>query len=114
MMKYNFDRVFKARGIDRPFTYLKNAGFTDNMAVKINRNRVDKLSLIHMEQLCMMLRCTPNDFIVWESDRGGQVEESHPIFQLKRNEDQVEITQMLNGIPLGKLAEIKKLIQEQV
>lgn len=114
MLNYNFDRVFKARGIDRPFSYLKKAGFSDNMAVKINRNKVVRLTLKHMELLCTLLRCTPNDFMVWEPEKGEQVSKDHPLHQIKRDEDQVAITQMLNSIPLGKLSDIKKLIQEQV
>lgn len=114
MLNYNFDRVFKARGIDRPFSYLKKLGFTDNMAVKINRNRVVQLHVKHMEQLCLLLGCTPNDLMMWEPENGGQVPENHPLQQIRRNDEQVEITQMLNGIPLGKLTDIKKMIREQI
>jgi DNA-binding Xre family transcriptional regulator len=114
MMNYNFDRVFKARGIDRPYSFLRKSGFSGNLAVKINRNKVVRLRLNHLERLCMLLRCTPNDFMIWEPDKGEQVSKDHPLNKLKRNEDQVAITQMLNSIPLDKLGNIKKLIEEQV
>lgn len=114
MLKYNFDRVFKARGIDRPFSYLKKAGFKVNMAVNINQSKVTKLHVKHLEQLCLLLRCTPNDFMAWEPENREQVPENHPLYQIKRNEDQVEITKMLNGIPLEKLGDIKKLIREEL
>lgn len=114
MLNYNFDRVFKARGIDRPFRYLKKLGFTDNMAVKINRNRVVRIHVKDMELLCLSLRCTPNDFMAWEPENGEQVADNHPLYQIKRNEDQVEITKMLNSIPVDKLGDIKKLIREEV
>lgn len=114
MLKYSFDRVFKARGIDRPFSYLKRVGFSDNMAVNINRNKVARLHVKDMEQLCLLLHCTPNDFMVWEPENGEKVEDNHPLHKIRRNEDQVAITQMLNSVPLNKLAGIKKLIEEQV
>jgi DNA-binding Xre family transcriptional regulator len=114
MMSYNFDRVFKARGIDRPFSHLKKAGFSENFAVKVNQNKVVRMDLKDIEQLCLLLRCTPNDFMVWVPDKGIQVEADHPIQEIKRNDEQVEITKMLSSIPLGKLPGIKKLIQEQV
>ncbi len=114
MLKYNFDRVFKARGIDRPFSYLKNAGFTVNMAVNINQSKVARLHVKHLEQLCLLLRCTPNDFMAWEPENRDQVPEDHPLYQIKRNEDQVEITKMLNSIPLDKLGAIKKMIRDEV
>ena len=114
MLRYNFDRVFKARGIDRPFSYLRKAGFTDNMAVNINRSKVTKLDVKFMEQLCLLLRCTPNDLMSWEPENSEQVPKDHPLYRIKRNEDQVEITKMINGIPLDKLGAIKKLIREEV
>lgn len=114
MLKYNFDRVFKARGINRPFSYLKNAGFTVNMAVNINRSKVARLHVKHLEQLCLLLRCTPNDFMAWEPENEEQAPKNHPLYQIKRNEDQVEITKMLNSIPLDKLGAIKKLIREEL
>lgn len=114
MLRYNFDRVFKARGIDRPFSYLRKAGFKDNMAVNINRSKVTKLDVKFMEQLCLLLRCTPNDLMSWEPENKEQVPENHPLYRIKRNEDQVEISKMLNSIPLDKLGAIKKLIREEV
>ncbi len=113
-MNYDFKRVFQARGIDRPFSFLKKVGFSDNFAVKVNQNKVVRLDLKHMEQLCLQLRCTPNDFMVWVPENGQKVDAEHPLQEIKRNDEQVEITQMLSKIPLGKLASIKKLIREQV
>lgn len=114
MMSYDFKRVIKARGIDYPFSFLKKCGFSDNFAVKVNQNKVIRLDLKHMEQLCLQLRCTPNDFMVWVPENGQKVEADHPLQEIRRNDEQVEITRMLSSIPLGKLAGIKKLIQEQV
>jgi DNA-binding Xre family transcriptional regulator len=114
MLKFSFNRVFNARGIKHPFTYLKKAGFKPNMAVNINRNKLTRLDLKSIEHLCLLLRCTPNDFVSWEPDSDGQAEKSHPLYKLRRTTDQVEINQMLSNIPLEKLPDIKKMIREQL
>jgi hypothetical protein len=40
MLISNFKRILKARGIERPYTYLKNNGFSSSFASKVNGNTV--------------------------------------------------------------------------
>jgi hypothetical protein len=40
MLISNFKRILKSRGIERPYTYLKNNGFSSSFASKVNGNRV--------------------------------------------------------------------------
>ena len=114
MLKYNFDRIFKARGIERPFTYLRKAGFSDNFATKVKNNKVNRLNLEPMERLCILLRCTPNDLMEWVPDNKQTIDKSHPINIIKKSEKVVDITRTLNSVPLGKLEEIEKLINEKL
>jgi DNA-binding Xre family transcriptional regulator len=114
MIQYNFDRVFRARGIERPFTYLKQAGFSDNFATKVKNNRVLRLNLKEMEKLCLILRCTPNDFCEWTKDKDTQVDSDHPINSIKRSDKVVDIIRALNSIPLGQLDEIENIINEKI
>ena len=114
MLTYNFDRIFKARGIERPFTYLRKAGFSDNFATKIKNNRVKRLNLELIERLCLELHCTPNDLMEWTPDKNQNVNKEHPINNIKKSEKVVDITKTLNSIPLGKLEEIENLISEKL
>lgn len=114
MIKYDFDRILKARGIERPFTYLRNAGFNDHMATRIKNNRVIRLELKHLERLCLLLRCTPNDLLVWTSEKGDQIDKQHPMNEIRKSEHEIDFIQTINSIPIGKLEEIDKLIKEEV
>lgn len=114
MLIYNFDRIFKARGIIRPFSYLKNAGFSDNFATKVKNNKVARLNLREIERLCVLLRCTPNDFYVWTPDKNTQVDSEHPLNKIKRSDKVVDLTRMLNSIPLEQLDEVELLIKEKI
>lgn len=112
MLKYNFDRVFISKGIIKPFTFLKQAGFSDNFATKIKNNRVNVLSLDLMERLCVKIACTPNDFLDWSPDQGQNLEQSHPLFELKRRNDKInDLSKSLNSLSLAKLEEIERLIK---
>ena len=113
MLKYNFDIVFKAKGIARPFTFLKQAGFSDNFATKIKNNRVNKISLDLLERLCVKIACTPNDFLEWSPDNKNNLEQTHPLYQLKRRNDKIsDLSKSLNSLTLDKLEKIERLINE--
>lgn len=114
MIKYNFDRIFKARGIERAFTYLRNAGFSDGFASKIKNNKVVRLDLKSMERLCVLLRCTPDDFLEWTPNKEDNVDQEHPLKKIRRSDHVIDFTRMLNSVPLGKLGKIEKLIQEEI
>ncbi len=114
MIKYNFDRIFKARGVNKPFTYLTQAGFSDNFATRVKNNRIKRLELKELERLCLLLRCTPNELFEWTPNEENQNDENHPLQAIKKSEKVFDLTKMLNSVPLGELDEIEELINERI
>ena len=114
MLYYRFDRIFKARGIDQPFTYMINAGFSVAMASKIKNNHVVQLKMHHLERFCLLLKCTPNDLLEWVPDKNAAYDDNHPLKALKRSEIEVDMVKTINSIPLNKLEQIEKLIREEL
>ena len=114
MIQYNFDRIFKARGIERPFTYLVKAGFSDNFATKVKNNKIRRIGLKELEKLCILLRCTPNDFYEWTPDVNDKTDKDHPISIIRKSDKVVDLTKTLNSVPLGELDEIEELIKERI
>ena len=114
MIIYRFDRLFRARGIDRPFTFLQQAGFSMNFASKIKNNRVSRLNMKEMEKLCLLLRCTPNDMMVWIPDKNVPHDADVPLASLRLPEIEIDMVKAINAIPLAKLERIEKLIQEEL
>ena len=112
MLIYNFDKVFKARSIERPFTFLLQAGFSNSFATKVKNNRVKRLSLDFLERLCFSLNCTPNDFTDWIPDKDQKVDKSHALYELKRTDKILDLTRTLNLMPLSKLEQIERLLEE--
>jgi DNA-binding Xre family transcriptional regulator len=114
MIIYNFDRIFKARGIDKPFTYLTKAGFSDNFATKIKNNRIKRIGLKELEKLCILLHCTPNDFYEWIPDANSQADKDHPLQVIRQSDKVFDLTKTLNSVPLGELDKIEELIIERL
>lgn len=111
---YNFTRVFKARGIDKPFTYLRKAGFSDSFATKINKNNIVRLDPKFIEKLCILLKCTPNDLFEWYPDEESNLDADHPLNKIKHSDKVVDITATLNSVPLEQLDEIEQLIKDKI
>lgn len=114
MIRFNFSRIFKARGIDRPFTYLRQSGFSESFASKVKNNKMRRIDLQTIERLCVSLRCTPNDFMEWTPDSKNDIDYSHPLNAIRKSDTEVNITKTLSSIPLGKLNEIEELINEHL
>jgi DNA-binding Xre family transcriptional regulator len=114
MINYNFDRIFKARGVDKPFTYLTNAGFSDNYATKIKNNKIRRIGLKELEKLCILLRCTPNDFYEWIPENEEQVDKVHPLNVIRKSDKVFDLTKTLNSVPLGELDELEELINQTI
>jgi DNA-binding Xre family transcriptional regulator len=114
MLYYNFTRVFKARGVERPYSLLTHAGLGSDLATRMKNNRVRILRMETLEKVCLLLHCTPNDVMEWIPEKDN-VDKDQPLNQLLKTQNKViDITQSLNSLPLGKLEEISKYIDDQV
>jgi DNA-binding Xre family transcriptional regulator len=114
MLAFNFSRIFKARGIDRPFSYLVKAGYSGNFATRIVNNRIKRLELTVIEKLCVLLKCTPNDMLEWIPESNDKINNNHPLISIKRSDKVVQLTQILNSVPLDKLSEIESVIKKEI
>lgn len=112
MLKYNFGNVFTAKGIEKPFKFLCEAGFSASFATKLKNNRLNRIELGILEKLCISMGCTPNDFLEWTPDKGQVLDKSHPIHELNKAEKILDISRTLHSLPLSKLEDIEKLINE--
>jgi DNA-binding Xre family transcriptional regulator len=114
MLKFNFTRVFKAKGIDKPYTYLVKAGYSASFATRVVNNKVRQLNLENVEKLCAMLQCTPNDLMEWIPGKNFSTEQSHPLSSLQRISNDSQINRILYNIPVDRLSEIEQLILKEV
>ena len=114
MLTFNFSRIFKARGIDKPFSYLVKVGYSDNFATRIVNNRIKRLDLTDLEKLCELLQCTPNDLLEWIPESKDKINNNHPLISIKRSDKVIQLTQILNSVPLDKLSEIESVIKKEI
>ena len=114
MLTFNFNRIIQARVIEKPTLYLTKNGFSSNTATKIVNNRYSKINLAQIEKLCLLLHCTPNDFIQWTPNQDDTNYENQPLMSLLKTDKAFQISKVINSIPLAKLPEIEKLINDKL
>ena len=114
MLSYNFTLIFEARGINRPFSYLVNLGYSANFATRVANNRVERLNLSQLEKLCVQLHCTPNDLMALNPDSKEPDIDNHPLVPLHRTQSTTHLNHMLNAIPLDRLSEIEEMVQKEL
>lgn len=114
MIKFNFGRIFNARGISKPYSFLLKAGFSNGFAYKVSNDRVKNIRNKELEKLCLLLVCTPEDFMEWEPDKGVNVDKDHPLYELQKTDDIFDITKSLRSVPMDRLEEIYEHIQKML
>lgn len=109
MLSINLAPIFKIRGIEKPFTFLVKNGFTHHAAhLLINgKNRVFRLD--HIELLCNLLICEPNDLLTYTPDQNKNLPTNHPLTKLKHDHAHT-IKETLATMPLSELKNITNTI----
>ncbi len=111
MLSYNLASIFKARGIDRPSTFLVKAGLSPSTAHAILNNNTRSFRLDHIELLCRVLVCEPNDLLVFTPDKDKPLPPEHPLNILRETETQNALKETLFTLSFKQLKEITKQIR---
>ncbi len=112
MLSLNLQRIFKARGIEHPYRFLVKGGFVPFTAHKYKNNKVEQIRLDHIEQLCILLNCTPNEIFEWIPNDLLDDRMDHPLQSIRRREKKIDINKMLSKLSIQKLEEVERMIAQ--
>jgi len=115
MLNLNLKPIFEARGIERPYTYLVKAGISRATAHNILSSKTRVFRLDHIELLCRVLNCEPNDLLAYTPDAQTILPETHPLNNLRKvTASQTNLKDSLANIPYKELKELtKQLVANQ-
>lgn len=112
MLALNLKPVFKARSIERPYTFLVKAGFPAHTATLLLNGKRATFRLAHIERLCEILNCTPNELLVWTPKKDVKLADSHPLTRLRKQNIDNNWQDTLKTMPLDQLNEIAAIISK--
>lgn len=110
MLTFNLTPIFKARGIDKPFSFLVKNGFTNFTATNILNNNTRSFRLDHIEMLCNILVCEPNDLLLFTPDKNKQYAPNNPLLKLTGDDSNSNWPATLATMPFKELKEVTKNI----
>jgi len=114
MLTLNLNPIFKARGIERPYTFLVKAGLTPHTANVLLNSKTKVFRLDHIEKLCVILRCEPNDLLVWNPSKNEIIADDHPLTKLKQGESpSIDLRKTLLNMPYDKLKSLSSKLTEE-
>ncbi len=114
MLSFNLAPVFKARSISNPYTFLVKAGIARHTAHRILSNQVRVFRLDHIELLCRLLVCEPNDILVYTPSANQPLPEDHPLQSLRPSAPAPNVKETLSTIPFKQLQQLASQIEGSV
>lgn len=108
MLSLNLDPIFKARGITKPYSFLVKNGFTNFTASNLLNYGTRSFRLDHIEMLCNMLVCEPNDLLLFTPDKGKQYAPNNPLLKLAGDDSNNDWSDTLANMPFKELKEATK------
>lgn len=111
MLHFNIAEIMKDREISNPNRFLCQSGFTPHTASRLLNNKTKSISHCHLEKLCLLLRCTPNDLYVWQHPAHTGKDENQPVQFLTSVAPRPPVIHKFKHLSLYKFRE-KKLALE--
>jgi DNA-binding Xre family transcriptional regulator len=111
MLKINVRKVMEARGIFTPYKFMVKNGFTPTTATKISNGDVEYLRLEYIERLCTLLNCLPNDLFDWTPNDKKEDTPEHPLYSIRKNEKNLNLPEILKGLPMEKLRQVEEMLK---
>ena len=115
MLSLNLRPIFSIRGIEKPYSFLVKNGFTSHAANTLLNSKTRVFRLDHIELLCEVLLCEPNDLLLWEPDSGKTIAPNNPLNKLIDNaESKTDLKNSLFNLPYQQLKEISNNLTKEI
>ena len=110
MLIFNIIRVMQMRNIDKPHAFLTQNGFSRQTASTLINDGLVQVKVKHLERLCAILNCAPNDLFEWRADKNSLVAENHALRSLTREKNKPSISEIISEMPLEKMERIGEML----
>ena len=112
MLVFNLKAVMQARQIERPYSFLVKAGISPHSANDLLHSQTRSFRLDHIERLCEILHCEPNDLIAFNPDNVQKLQENHSLNKFIPKEETFDWQETIRTMPITELKEIGRIIKE--
>lgn len=112
MLVFNLKSVMQARQIERPHSFLVKAGISPHSANDLLHSQTRTFRLDHIEKLCEILHCEPNDLVAFIPDPNQKSQENHALNKFIQQEETFDWQQTIKTMPITQLKELGKWLNQ--
>ncbi|WP_162126902.1 helix-turn-helix domain-containing protein [Flavobacterium phycosphaerae] len=112
MLIFNIKNLLKTRQVEKPHAFLVKAGLSSHSAHNILNAHSRVYRLDHIEKLCEILHCEPNDLLTYVPDSNKILADNHPLHKLTPKNEEFDWQHTLKTLPLEELKEVAKFISQ--
>lgn len=109
MIYLDIKRVMKVRGIENHYKKLVDLGISPAKVKNLLGKSAIRITFDHLEKICLLLNCTPNDLLVWRPNDAQANPEAQALIKLKRDESE-DLSKIMKSLPIEKFDEIIGII----
>ncbi len=110
MLSLNLTPIFKMRGIEKPYTFLVKAGLSPHSATSILNYNTRVFRLDHIELLCQVLNCEPNDLLAWTPEKDKIYPDNYPLTKLKFHPEETSWIDTLSKLNYKELKAVTQTL----
>jgi DNA-binding Xre family transcriptional regulator len=111
MLIPDLQSVFRARGVNYPFAFLRKAGISYHSATALLNRNNRAIRYDHLTIICRVLNCTPNDLFVYIPSANDSLPPDHQLNTLKKDNTLPDFAETIRQIPLSQLQQIANIIK---
>ncbi len=112
MLQLDIAGIMNEREISNHNAFLCQNGFSPFIASRLLNNKTKSISFKHLQKLCLLLHCTPNDLYVWNASNNMNNNTNQPLYSLVPIIKKPFMASKLQHLPIEQLRKIKKEIDE--
>ena len=104
MIILDIARLCKERGIKHKTATLMKAGISQGVIYKYLKGKIKNVPIDHIEKLCLLFRCQPNDLFTWVPDDKLSDYPENPM-QAIRQKPSFNLEEKLKNMTLDEIKE---------
>ncbi|MBI1767430.1 MAG: helix-turn-helix transcriptional regulator [Bacteroidetes bacterium] len=111
MLTFDLARLMESKEIQNPLQFLMKSGLTRHTASRLLHQNVASINYRNLEQLCLILNCTPNDLFSWTPDSKKNTDKT-ALQKLAGRTRKGSILGKLKTLPEDKLDQLRQLVDK--
>jgi DNA-binding Xre family transcriptional regulator len=111
MLQLNISNMLRNKGIDKPYTWLRQQKISHRIAYKLVSGEQKMMSIRLMSRICEAAWCTPAELFVYEAGTSTVLPEGHPLSALAPAQP-MHFAERLRRLSPEKLKELDGLLDE--